>query len=1364
MFFIIQSNSTDRLANHLVDFYKTNNKQSDLARVVFEPFTVIVPSMVLGDWLSQTVATKAGISTLFTTQFWGKYQWEMMRAVLQLDGRAYPDEAMVVPEVAMLSASIMRWRIFGFISESFRHNNPQELLSNENHPLHFLVSALYDGEEKREGFGGLSEQRLWQVCDELSKIYVRYLTHRPKWLLAWTKDTPLSPSVEEMMTQKAMLEQKMGGLTHDEEMDWLKEYYVQLEGALRFLWHELFKETYQYRLDLEERFWQVLQGRRDKGGDLSKRALGVLPKSLYLFTIQQIPKVELDFLKELSQYLDVVLLHFNQSMMFWADIVDSQWLSKINIIHPQIAYLRDYGHGLLSRLGKESRDTFAMLAEMSGGADDGYYQVQWQDDFEVLDNQTTLLNGLKSDILMLNKEGGIGKRVGEQLVGALLDSKALTQKHRPKIPLVMDNMGSISIHACHSLTRQLEIARLMIAKYLNDNPSRTLADVVVLLPDVASSEDVIRSVFPKGVGVDGLHLPIKITGVPDKSIEELIFAISGFYTLLGEPTSRFYADEVYEWLLTPALYESFGLTFDEMRRGVALLVQAGFRRGFDEMHLSETLHEEDSDYRYTFSYALDRLVLGLLAPSDTASRALYPFVWREGVFKEATLPLMGITLADTSVIEALTAIHQGLSQNRFMFAKIDSVENLLSYIENDVINRYFIRMHESVAMRAIFNAKNSMMASLRANKYYHYHVGGNQKSKTAYVSHADVRLSMKFVLESLMEMVRSQTISAEPSDVITFARFGAVRSIPFGLTIMLDMNLSSFPRQDRAVRMDLMRAGVRQLGDRYHEDDDKGAFLDALLCTREQCLIFYQGMSADGENKLLPASVVSELIEFLKTEAYWDDKNLADWQNNNNQEEATSLVKEIMPQLIEDYLVTYHAPTFFDETLYYQDDEIHHQFDDLKEQLLSYFRHKIALLKNEQKKSLPPPPIWQRVRRVLDDNKNTTSKSLPDNFMSEKDIHELSNLLSQSLKCQTEEGLTNHINYICDKYQITLPKTMHINELMSGLKNFAKTYLKDKVKISKDINSDEINEPLYLNKLSEYQINDLFIKMAEFDLMSLSDDNSLNELLNKEMVAKDNKIKHVINQIKTLYYGDLLPAGYPRLSTPDELFFGLHDKLKSFVQEIEYLKNDDKLKYYLDKCDGYFSQTKERHIILSDKIAIIDNIPDEDIWLNILPSRAKADNLFKFFVRHLLWQISGKSDKFSLWRFHKSNNDDTFKDVHLFALYGINPLTAKAYIFNLMILLNIAKNTPIIMTHRDGFDYVAQKNNEGFQLSPKIFSGWIDSRYQSVIYEDNSQHKIWQKILQGSNPYHALVRYLPIAGVMYEPMKDYLVAIKVDNQ
>lgn len=1396
MFHIIQSNNTDRLVGHLIDFYKKNNSSDELAHLIFTPFTVIVPSMVLGDWLTKTVASRVGISTLFTAQFWGKYQWDMMKTVLALDAQIHFDDALSVPEVAVLSASIMRWRIFGFVMSEFKKDGT--LMDDAAHPLYFLIKPLCDDAKN------LPEHRLWQACDELSRLYVRYLTHRPEWLSDWANGVSLADTVKQMMSDKERLDKAFGAIqpNDDDKTDdndtpkWLVEHYLDLERLLGYLWQQLFGETYRYRLALEERFWQVLSGKRDStahhdGDDpLSVRAIQELPKALYLFTVQQIPRAELDFLKQLSLYLDVVLLHFNPSMMFWADIVDRQWLQTQKIIRPHMVYLKDYGHGLLSRLAKESRDTFAMLADLSGGDSHGKWQVRWQDDFDesVSDDNTlpNLLQGLKTDILMLDHDKDAHHQAGGQVMTTLLSDDwaddvfddTLMQKVRPKTPLRLDtkmDMGSLSIHACHSLKRQLELSRLMIAKYLNDNPQRGLADVVVLLPDIASAQDLIRSVFPDGKGADGLTLPIKITGTPDKRIDELIKAIMGFYTLLGEPTSRFYADEVNEWLLTPALYESFGLSFDEMRRGVDLLRRAGFRRGFDERHRSKTLHVDDSDYRYTFSHALDRLVLGLLTPTKTPSRALHPFVWRAGVFGEASLPLMGVSLNDQSIIHALSAIHAGLSNNRNQLTAVDGVERLLNHIEHEVINRYFGHWHDSVGMRAIFNAKNAMMSSLRANRYYHHHLSVADEQVGNMVNTDEIYLPMKLVIESLSEMVKAQAISAEPSEVITFARFGTVRSIPFGLTVMLEMNLTSFPRQDRAVRLDLMRAGVRRLGDRYNEDDDNGAFLDALLCTKDACLIFYKGLSSDGKTKLLPASVVSELIEFLKTEAHWQDDDMGEWQEGTTMQaktdkpndEMTTLINELMPALVEDYLISYHEPTFFDKAVYYRHDKTDYD-DDLASQLNAHLKTRLTALKYRQKQALPPPQLWQDIRQTLD--AQTITPKPPSLIMDDTQVLDLATRLEQSFVCPDDKALAQHIKTMYEHYGLTLPTNMHAEELIGPFKNMGKTYLHDKVKIDKAYDPDGQNEPLTLDALGDYHINELFIRGSGFGLFDemQTAHESFYHLLDAMNQTNDHHHNDAIFAMQALYYGDRLPAGQLRLSMPDEYFAQLKDELGEFNAMLDNLKSDECYAKALndvlanDHLSTTLSLTCEQSVLLVCDDICIDitaNLATDDTsWRAILPNTARAEHLFRFFVHHLLWQMTADDDKCSLWQYRKAGHDTDFAG-RKFALSGIGTTVAKAYVLNLILLAQLAKQKLIVMTHRDGLAYLAHCQKGDTKPTSKLFAKWMGTQNHDNIYDNDSRHEIWQLVLQGDDPYKALMTYLPLALPLYQLMFDSLIAI-----
>ena len=123
--------------------------------------------------------------------------------------------------------------------------------------------------------------------------------------------------------------------------------------------------------------------------------------------------------------MDITLLHYNPSKLFWADIVDKSWLQRQQIINPESVFLRDYGHSLLSRLGKQSRDTFAMLANLSGNEQYEEDLVEWHDNFDTsaeslidhaysseewtieadsAQNNSSLLRRLQNDVLMLDEQ------------------------------------------------------------------------------------------------------------------------------------------------------------------------------------------------------------------------------------------------------------------------------------------------------------------------------------------------------------------------------------------------------------------------------------------------------------------------------------------------------------------------------------------------------------------------------------------------------------------------------------------------------------------------------------------------------------------------------------------------------------------------------------------------------------------------------------------------------------------------------------------------------------------------------------------------------------------------------------------------
>lgn len=963
MLTIIQSNKIEVLFNELLTLYKANADTHS----VFDPFNVIVPSKVMGEWLKKQVADQAGISTLVTTEFWGRYFVGLMQRVLRSYKR-FREDVLEVPEVAMLSKSIMQWQIFGFIMA-----NQTTICQNTQHPLYPFIAPLVQDMAEHQPTVAQSassptwltldrmlintaqdqtaqhhslEERLWQLANDMASMLNRYMTYRPDWLTAWGDNQPIA--VAEMIADKDALQNRLHGRAENDIVtpDWLIEHYLQLEIAQRYLWRILFDADYRYREQLHQQFWQAFA---EKDSHIANRIRRQLPKQLILFTIQQLPPSELLDLQRLGELTQVYLLHFNPSEQFWADIVDKNWLLEQQLDNPNSIYLKDYGHTLLSRFGKQSREVFAMLANLSGNA---YKTVRWEDKFVDNPHPNSLLAHLQQDILMLEESQETRQKIGELVE---LTHQSIPQSDKPIFdPSVINTLTgldntthndamkdllakikqeheqqqnharhwqskqlldtSLAIQVCHSTTRQLEVLRNMLIGWLNEtdlaNPNpivskRGLSDILVLLPDIDAQQNVIEAIFPKGVGADGYHLPAKVTGVIGKDINQLWQAITGYYRLLNRTGARFSRVEVFDWLMLPPLYQSFGLNLEQMTRACELLSLAGFIRGFDETHLQQTLDEHDDDYRYTFAYALERLVAGVMMPHAEAV-SFGTLVNRYGEI-ERTQPLLQVSMNDVGIVSVLCEIYQVLHDNRYVGKHSQTVEAWLTHIET-LIQQRFSLFNQTNAWLAIFSAQNELKKTLDA----HQKKSDNELSQA--VKTKQLPLKLNFVLESIAQQLVSQQVSAEPSGVITFARMGAVRNLPYKLVVMLNLNLSDFPKREPQNRYNLMQAGLPKRGDRFREDDDLGAFLDGLLCAREACWLFYNGKSTTDTHEHLPASPVQELLSFLQTEVQWQasDQFVANPVTENDRDDK---MPTPVPQ-IEQYLVTHHPALPFDKSYF----------------------------------------------------------------------------------------------------------------------------------------------------------------------------------------------------------------------------------------------------------------------------------------------------------------------------------------------------------------------------------------------------------------------------------------------------------------
>ncbi|MGE6325140.1 exodeoxyribonuclease V subunit gamma [Psychrobacter sp. NPDC078370] len=1199
MFTIIQSHRTENLVDQLLVQYQSKDQP------VFEPFIVIVPSMVLGDWLDKTIASRAGISTLVRTKFWGQYQWTLMQDVLTrhnayLLAQNLEAETLNVPEVAVLSPTVMQWRLFGYLTYY-----QETIVADEKHPVHPLLASLIDDPQVSAQQDSLQQDkvqqdaRIWQLASDLARVFNRYLTHREDWLALWSQNKPLN--VSELIADKDALSLRFDKYARGTP-EWLVEHYVELEIAQRFLWSHLFADVHLHRVALERAFWSALKGNKANERDQ-------LPKVLRIFTIQQLPQTELDFLQSLSQYMNITLLHYNPSKLFWADIVDKSWLQRQQIINPESVFLRDYGHSLLSRLGKQSRDAFAMLANLSGNEQYDDALVEWQDNFDngvddalvqgmsesvvptedAVSTQDTqgnlsLLKRLQNDVLMLDEQSTqqataatVSQAVSKHIESSFDEAKpatawyedeALENKRfeKDRFWAISSQDNSLSIHSCHSLQRQLEVLRIMIGRWLNEpiklgEKKRHISDIVVLLPDVERHHALIGSIFVNGKGQDGLTLPAKVTGVVDADIRQLWEAIIGFYKLLGSHSARFEAAEVLDWLMLPPLFESFGLTHEQMSRGCDLLVEAGFIRGFDELHLKQTLDSNDYDYRFSFAQALDRLTLGLVMPEAELSDCLYDLngdEWPSTALPEMTLPLPQVSLNDALIVEALCRIYTGLVARRDDHTQKMKAEDWLDQIETQVIHRYFGDVDQTRTMRAIYNAMNGFKSSLRANRHYRQYASGDVDNKEVEQRLAGVEqlpLKLSFMLDSIEAELESQQVSAEPTGVITFGRFGALRNVPFELVVMLNMDLSEFPGRDRDNRYDLMKATNARRGDRVSEDDDNGAFLDALLCARSACWMFYNGQSLTDTHEHLPANPVSELLQFLQGEVQWQVNSLETLPENIDP--TTESLKRYLPKLIKQWLVTEHPALPFHESLFETEIEgidVSEQASpdidgnnnanvnaqdsspvDMMDELDVLLNKAMRKTKLAQKKQFPPAPLWQAVFHTLKgrvSSEHAQLVSLPTKSQYEsiakilgQGLGQLGRVDNQTLSALAEMLALDTVVDASDVGSMTEALTQAVSDsvfnigeidvegvLAYQVRHPAKAFLRtQKVHVVQGEEALSQQEPLFLDSLTTYQIKAHLIKeLATDNTIANTTDDSANQ---------------------TLMYQKIMPAGVARQTT-----------------------------------------------------------------------------------------------------------------------------------------------------------------------------------------------------------------------------------------
>lgn len=520
-----------------------------------------------------------------------------------------------------------------------------------------------------------------------------------------------------------------------------------------------------------------------------------LPPRIRVFGLSSLPPQYASVLARLGEHTDVEWYLPNPCRWYWADIVSERAQAQLALqLDPaRIEAPRDVGHPLLASWGQQARDHLAVVMEQ-------------------IDHRPSTETPLFAEPR--------GAHLLARLQHSLLDLGSMSDA-----PLGLDSGDrSIQLHACHSLTRQLEVLHDRLLAMFDADAGLRPADVLVMLPDPDAAAPMIDAVF--GAAPQDRQIAYAITGSNAGDGTPLLRA---FAMLLALPGSRFTASSVFDYLQLPAVAARYQMDAADLEQIRLWLIETGVRWGLDGEHRQALGLPAES--RHTWLDGLQRLLLGYAVPTggDALIAGVLPYDDIEGS-QSQTLGKLTMALAD------LVAVRDALAGTAPLALWCDRL------------------------LQAIGRCFAPTDADLADEQRLRRALGALRE---------DARLAgfdEPVALEVLQRLVDARLSASSPGGVpgggVTFTGIGPLRGVPYRVICLLGLDNGAFPRNPSATEFDLMAAYPRR-GDRARRHDDRGAFLDALLAARELLFIAYNGHSSRDNAELPPSVLVSELLDYL---------------------------------------------------------------------------------------------------------------------------------------------------------------------------------------------------------------------------------------------------------------------------------------------------------------------------------------------------------------------------------------------------------------------------------------------------------------------------------------------------------------------
>lgn len=483
------------------------------SRSPFAVDEVIVPSTAVQRSLTLAMAQAQGICANMAFSYLAPWLWRQMSLLL-------PD---VAPESPFVPA-VLTWRVHAALSDTaFVAAHPR------------LAAYL----------GGADDVMRFELASRVAGLLDQYITYRPDWLEAWRQGHPA----------------QVGAASAGEHAD---------ERWQAALWQSLTAAANAPALASGATFIETLK----RTGRAQARAAG-LPESVHVFVLPTMPALQIAWLQQIGQLVDVHLYVLNPCQEYWFELIDRRRLSHLAVLGR--AEHQEEGNRLLAAWGRQTQAHVDGLVDSAGPGttDDADFQRHDAD---------TLLDRLQNSILELT----------ELAPGSVM----LTSDDR-----------SLEVHVCHSLTRELEVLQDHLLGLIASGAVLHPSHILVVTPDLDAAAPLIEAVF--GTAPRDRHLAYAVSGRARSTVNAPARAL---LTLLSLVASRFNATAVFGTLQQDIVARRFGLSGDALQQVHDWLRASGTRWGLDGPHRAS--FDVPGTNSHTWADGLDRLFLGYALPTQ----------------------------------------------------------------------------------------------------------------------------------------------------------------------------------------------------------------------------------------------------------------------------------------------------------------------------------------------------------------------------------------------------------------------------------------------------------------------------------------------------------------------------------------------------------------------------------------------------------------------------------------------------------------------------------------------------------------------------------------------------------------------------